>query len=277
MASIVMLEEENVRKFGGLFPGDIRKSINENTICYGAVEENAEGKLVPAALIISEYNRGSLLITWMYVDVNFRGRGIMCSLMNRFIENARKTELVNNIYCSVTDENLAAYLFAQFGFYYNGFGDGDMMYSTLGNLVDLSGMLKANNQAKGLRDFNSNMLTQLNKFLQVHDEVSVGVPLPIDPDDYMKQSAAIAVNDDIKAFILLKEEKDTIFVSYAFAKEGYGQLLAPVLAKIQQELKGFSDDKKIMAAALNDNSKKMFQRLFKEVNVKKIYECSYIL
>ncbi len=285
MASIVMLDEDNISKFARLFPGDITESINANTICYGAVEENADGRLVPAGLLISEYNRGSFLITWMYVDVNFRDRGIMYSLMNRFIENARNSKLVHNIYCTVTDEDLAAYLLIQFGFYYNGFGDGDVCYSTLGSLEDLSGILKAdlsgklkyNSQVKRLKDFDSNMITQLNKFLRVHDDVNVGVALPIVPEDYMEQSVAIEVKDDIKAFVLLKEEKGTIVVSYAFAKEGYGQLLAPVLAKIQQELGSYPDDTKIVAAALNGNSKKMFKRLFKEVNVKKMYECSYSL
>lgn len=275
MSNIVLLDRENIDKFKGLFLGDITKNFNSNTICYGALEENSEGNKIPVGLLMADIVKNELVITWLFVAPDYREQYIMTTMISIMINNLRNAKLVNSIYCATVNEEIAQYLLVQFGFYYDSFGQKGIVSSTVGNLLELSARPNDNNPSKRLVDIDEVILQKLNKYFVANQDVQVGVPIPIKPEDYLDVSMAIVENGEINAILLLNEDNEDLVVSYAYAKEGYGHLLMYIVMALHDELLKYPADKKIVCAALNSNSMKLFARLFENYTLDRLYECEF--
>ncbi len=88
-----MLDKDCLDKFKGLFFGDIHKYYKDSSICYGMLEESAEGKLVPVGLMMSDISKRAVLITWLYVIPEYRQMGVMSELLSKFIGNLHRGKL----------------------------------------------------------------------------------------------------------------------------------------------------------------------------------------
>lgn len=272
-----MVDAENIEKFSGLFMGNISEHFNQNTICYGMIEDTQDEKYIPIALLMADFVKRELLISWMYVAKPYRQQYVMTELLTNLINNARNTKIVKTISCVVTDEEVAEYLFSQFGFYYDSFNIRGVMNATLGSLIDLGKNAKGDNLAKRLTDIDESTITKLNKYLMVNQNIPVGVKLPIKATDYSELSMAVVDDGEIKALVLIEKDTEDLVVSYAYSKEGAGHLLMYIFIALQKELSTCSPDKRIVAAVLNDKSKNLFLKLFKDCTIKRLYECEYNL
>lgn len=277
MRKIVMVDAENIEKFSGLYFGSISNHFNKNTICYGMLDDYMGKKNVPVALLMADFIKRDLMINWMYVAKPYRNQHIMTELLTKLIDNARNTKIIKTIECVVTDEEIAGYLSTQFGFYYDSFGEKGVMNSTLGSLVDLSKNAKDNNPAKRLIDIDEMTINKLNKYFLVNQNIPVGVELPIKAEDYSILSMAVVENGEIKALLLIDKNDDDLVISYAYAKEGSGHLLMYIVIALYKELSDLPSDKKVVAAVLNEQSRNLFLKLFKDCSIKRLYECEYIL
>lgn len=277
MSNIVMIDKENIEKFRGLYDGDILSNYHDNSVCYGFLDKDDKNRIIPTALIMSDINNRSLVITWMYVDPEYRNTKMMFTLMNQFIENAKRTRIIKSIYCATISEEVVQYLSTQFSFNYNGFDVGKVMTAKLENLIDLSDKYRANNPAKLLGNVDKDVLAKLNRFLKVNNDIAVGVPLPIKASDYLDCSMAIVEDNDIKAMILLSAEGESLAVSYAYAKEGYGHMLLHLVVALQKELEKYPKDKKVIAAVVNEKSENLFSKLFSDFTVESIYESELLV
>jgi len=273
MENIAILDENDLEKFSSLYAGDITANYHQNSICYGYLESDEEDRMVPAALIMSDLDKATLLITWMYVAPEFRDRQIMILLMDRLIQNAIKTRVIKSIYCVSTNVAVPQFLSTQLGFYYDGYQSGKIMSARLESMKDMSNKFKSNNPAKLLRDVDKDALSKLNKYLVADEAVTVGVELPIRAEDYLDCSMAVVDADDIKAIILMSEEGESLSVSYAFAKKGSEHMIMYLVVALQKELVKYPADKKVVAAVVNEDSENLFSRLFTEYSIEPLYEC----
>ena len=249
-----ILNKNNLHVFSGLFQKPLADWYDEDKVGFGVICDGA-----PAALVLSTFSDEAVWLDWIYVREEYRGRGVIYRLLNRFFKKIRAIVVENAAYTACMDERTKRVLL-KVGFEFN---EEPGYYRISSPLAKLSGVPehKPDPAVQLLNKLDKNALNNVNK--AVMGSSTQAVRLPIVPEDYMHESLVYMEKDVPKAILLLKENAGKIDVAYAFLSGENGKPLIKLIAAAKKLLlRSYGEDTLITMTTLNKESEKLASHLF---------------
>ena len=255
---IFVLDKSNVHVFRLLFQEPIEKWFDDDKVGFGMM---CDGK--PAALLLASFTVEYVWIDWIYVQEEFRGRGLSFDIVNAFLRNISGIVHENTAFVSCEDELLKSVLM-RVGF---DFDEEPVRYTYSSNLSKLTGVPehKPSNMIKLLNKLNEVEISKLS--YAISECRDVGVKLPVNPNDYLRESLVYMENDKVKAVLLLSKDGSGISVSYAYLSGVDGKPLIKLIAAAKKLLENsYGADTTITMTTLNKESEKLLTHLFPDAD-----------
>ena len=267
--SIYFLDKSNIHMFRLLFPEDLEKSFGDDRIGFGVMCDDT-----PAALLLATFTEDAFWVDWLYVKEEYRLLGISYRLLNTFYKNISGITYEDMVFAA-SDDSVVQHVLTQTGFEF----ENEPLYFTFRSTLAKLAAVPEHKPDKAVMLLNKlepEMLQKLNR--EIEDSGVIGVELPVDPAEYMRESLVYTDQDTIKAILLLKEHGDVIDVAYAWVAGGDEKALIRLISAAKVLLQNtHSEDTEITMTTLNEASKKLATHLFPDAKCTPIYKGSMSL
>ena len=223
---IVVLENEDILKFSTLYYDELLLEIPDDAIVLGAIStENDEPKAV--GILIFHIREGIAFADWLYVDDECRFKGVGTALINSLkdviIQTGDEAE-VDSISMSFTQNSGGLGAFLKKNGFASAFGLGNYNVVAALQRVRLIGAREsANLKAVPLSMVPDASFVEFDSYLNMIDDVVVGVESPIAVNNYRKESRAIMEDSKIVAVMLVSDtmEENIISIDWVYAMPKY--------------------------------------------------------
>lgn len=267
--SIYTLNKDNVHMFRLLFPEDIVSFFGDDKVGFGVMCDDT-----PAALLLASFTDDVLWLDWLYVKEEYRGTGVSIRLLNAFYKNMSGLVSDNIVYTACENPEVQ-YVLTKTGFEFDSEAAQFTFRSTLSGLNSVPEH-KPDKAVTLLNKLDQAALANLNR--EIVNSGVLGVALPVDPADYMRESLVYTDGDKIKAMLLLKEHGDVIDVAYAWVAGGEEKALIHLISAAKVLLQNtHSEDTEISMTTLNEASKKLASHLFPKSECTQVFKGSMSL
>ena len=257
---IAALEREDLLKFRDLFYDELLLTLPDDMIMLGAIDVSAAPKAV--ALLIFHVREKSAYIDWLYVDENFRRRGIGSVLLRDLMAALIKDP----------DASIEA-VFMNFGETISGMGaflrknrfavtffDGNFnIYAPLKSVK----LIKKNENVKQplrsipLAEVKPESFEAFDRYLDMTSDEIIGVVGPIEASDYRPESRAIMHGDKIVGIMLVGDTiyKGTVLIEWVYSVPSFVLSAVPiafndVITALRESL---PEDTMLSMAAMSEN------------------------
>ena len=257
---IAALEREDLLKFRDLFYDELLLTLPDDMIMLGAIDVSAAPKAV--ALLIFHVREKSAYIDWLYVDENFRRRGIGSVLLRDLMAALIKDP----------DASIEA-VFMNFGETISGMGaflrknrfavtffDGNFnIYAPLKSVK----LIKKNENVKQplrsipLAEVKPESFEAFDRYLDMTSDEIIGVVGPIEASDYRPESRAIMHGDKIVGIMLVGDTvyKGTVLIEWVYSVPKFVLSAVPlafndVITALRESL---PEDTMLSMAAMSEN------------------------
>lgn len=223
---IVVLENEDILKFSALYYDEILLEIPDDAIALGAIStENDE--LKAAGILIFHIREGIAFIDWLYVDDECRRKGVGTALINSLreviIQTQDETE-IDSISLSFTRNAEGLGTFLRKNGFAVAFGLGNYnVVAALQRIRLIGARESANLKAVPLDMVPEASFAHFDEYLNLIDDIIVGVESPIAIENYRKESRAIMEGNKIVAVMLVSDtiEENMISIDWVYAMPKY--------------------------------------------------------
>ena len=264
-----LLDEKTIGMFQALYPGEIAEVTAPGRLAVGMMEEQG-----PAALLVATIQGTALWIDYLYVKPELRRQGVGGELLFSFLGKVKALEEITDVY-AVCDEEMQLF-FEEFGF------EPDYKHpatSYQGVLKDMTGLEAPakKESVKKLADLSGVQINQLSDGILKSEDAYIGIPLPINPADYMEDSLCYG-DKELKAVLLLKEHNGVVEVAYAYASDHNGPMLMALLAEARASLLArLPEDTRIVVTALDDKVASIADKILVEPKRYRTYQSHYMM
>ena len=255
---IFVISKSNLHVFAGLFQKPLADWYNEDKVGFGVICDGA-----PAALVLSTFSDEAVWLDWIYVKEEYREKGVIYRLLNRFFEKIRGIVVENTAYTACMDEK-TKHVLLKAGFEFEEEPEYYTISAPLSKLTSVPEH-KPDPAIQLLNRLDKNALNKVNKAArECHTQA---VELPIVPKDYMHESLVYMEKDEPKAVLLLKEAEGRIDVAYAYLSGENGKPLIKLIAAAKKLLlNSYDEDIEITMTTLTNESEKLASHLFPEAD-----------
>ncbi|MBR5419764.1 MAG: GNAT family N-acetyltransferase [Lachnospiraceae bacterium] len=257
--------------FSDLYTGDIMAFDRNDRVAAGVLTQENE----PVALLLSSVQDDTMFLDWFYVREKFRHQGIGTEFLNKMLDMISMAYKVELASVASASEEASAY------FRWQGFvpDEGRIMgiaNLTLGDMISLP--VRNLGNGRRLIELNDGELRRMNHYFVGNDNITVTVDLPVDPHKYLEESAVDMRNNEVYSLLLLEEDGDALFVSYAYSSNKNVLSLMALLSNAKKRLiERYGADKKIKIAAVNEKSMALVNKLFNTPKTKKMFMGTKVL
>ena len=223
---IVVLENEDILKFSALYYDELLLEIPDDAIALGAIStENDEPKAV--GILIFHIREEIAFVDWLYVDDEFRRKGVGTTLINSLKEVIIQTQdetKIDSISLSFTRSAEGLGIFLRENGFAVAFGIGNYnVVAALQRIKLIGARESANLKAVPLSMVPDASFVEFDSYLNIIDDVVVGIESPIAIENYRKESRAIMEGDIIVAIMLVSDtiEENMISIDWVYAMPKY--------------------------------------------------------
>lgn len=223
---IVVLENEDILKFNALFYDELLLELPDDAIALGAIDTGSKN-LKAVGILVFHIREGIAFIDWLYVDDEHRLKGVGTALIDSLKEAIIQIEdeaEVDSISLSFTQNSNGLGVFLRKNGFAVAFGLGNYNVVAALQRVRLIGAREsANLKAVPLNMVPESSFAEFDNYLNVIDDIIVGVESPITVKNYRKESHAIMEGGKIVAVMLVSDtmEENMISIDWVYAMPKY--------------------------------------------------------
>lgn len=211
---IAVLTPADLDKFAGLFPDELRAELPADALLLGCMQAEPP---TAAGVLMAHVEEAEVLVDWLYVDEEFRRQGGGRAMLEALLSAAEESECVDGVSIVFTEEheNMAAFLRAcEFMVELR---EGAKGYTTeLGAFPKLPAVGESLGTVAPLSDVPENEIARFNKMLQLSNHPDIVLPGALVPADYRPESSVCLENGIIRAFCLVKGDRNGLSIESVF-------------------------------------------------------------
>ena len=262
---IFLLDKETLPVFYELLDQPALAGFNEKKIALGAILGEGEDAL-PAAVLIATPKAGEVRVDWLYVREECRGKGIGKLLLKKLLIASYEIPDIDGIWVDYTFENKGMEEFLTHCGFFTWEPDGAACFCATLSSFTTVGDAEQCEKVKPLSSLSDVQLADLYRGIRKRaergEDVPTGVPLPIQPAEYLQESAAYVGNMGIEALILLQGVGDGINVAWLYSVDTKPVALVRLFRHVKYSLKErFSDDTPLELSSLRGKSLLLIRKL----------------
>ncbi|MCR4642280.1 MAG: GNAT family N-acetyltransferase [Lachnospiraceae bacterium] len=262
---IFLLDKATIQVFYELLDQPSLAGFSEKNIALGAVLGEGEDA-VPAAVLIATPKEGEVRVDWIYVREECRGKGIGKTLLKKLLVAAYEIPDIDGIWVDYTYEDEGMEDFLRHCGFFTWEPDGAACFRAALSSFTTVGEPEECDRVKPLTTLSDVQMADLyrgiRKRAEKGEDIPTGVPLPIQPEDYLQESAAYVGKMGIEALILLQGVGDGINVAWLYSNDTKPVALVRLFRHVRYSLKQrFSDDTPLELSSLRGKSLMLIRKL----------------
>ena len=262
---IFLLDKETLQVFYELLNKPALAGFSEKNIALGAILGEGEDA-IPAAVLIATPVDGEVKLDWIYVREECRGKGIGKTLLKKLLVASYEIPDIDGIWVGYTEENSGMDDFLDHCGFFTWEPDGAACFRATLSSFTTVGDAEICDNVKPLSTLSDVQLADLyrgiRKRAEKGEDIPTGVALPIQPAEYLQESAAYVGKMGIEALILLQGVDGRINVAWLYANDTKPVALVRLFRHVRYSLKQhFSDDTPLELSSLRGKSLMLIRKL----------------
>lgn len=222
--------------FEHLYAGNLENAIGNDTLALGMLDEESVPPRAVGLLLAQVQGRG-LVINWLYVEKEYRHKGVATTMVERLLGVAAKEEQLDQAvaFVSAGQHELLRFL-DHFGFgimFHEGWGE---FKGTLGNMIHIPQTPIKEYTVISLKEVQPGGLKEFQHRI-FQSNIDCGVPLPIHAEDYDPASVVCLKGNEIVGIALLRMDEDEVRIPWFYAEHGDAKAYVSMLQKLVSTVK----------------------------------------
>lgn len=211
---IAVLAPADLDRFAGLFPDELRAELPTDALLLGCMQAEPP---TAAGILMAHVAESEVLIDWLYVDEPFRRQGGGRAMLEALISASDESDSVDGVNIAYTEAHEHMSDFLRACEFMVELREGAKGFTTqLGLFPKLPVVGESRGTIAPLSVVPEKEVARFNKMLILSNHPDIVLPGALVPADYRPESSVCLENGIIRAFCLVKGDRDGLSIESVF-------------------------------------------------------------